>query len=101
MDWNQCRFYFGMTSMKLVSSENFFISKYQNYYCFHFVSILECNANNELCLRNGTEVLQQNFYRTDLMSVVFDVIGLLALGIFMHIVAFIGIRRYVRSAGYY
>lgn len=64
--------------------------------------ILDCpEANNGSCLRNGTEVLANISYNTESYDVFWDFIGLVALGALMHIVAFIGIRRYIHSAGYY
>lgn len=78
------------------------IEIYDKNECFNNRIYLECNdRSNETCLRNGIEVLEQKSYNTNLMGVARDFFGLIALGLFMHILAFIGIRRYVRSAGYY
>lgn len=54
-----------------------------------------------MCLKNGTEVLANISFNTDVGDVVWDFFGLLALGTGMHTLAFIGIRHFIRSAGYY
>lgn len=53
------------------------------------------------CQRNGTEVLLDKSYNTQLIDVLWDYLGLIVLAIIMHLLAFAGIRRIVRSIGYY
>lgn len=54
-----------------------------------------------LCLRNGTEVLMNISFNTRMNDVLWDFLGLIILGTVMHTMAFIGIRRFIQSAGYY
>lgn len=54
-----------------------------------------------MCIKNGTEVLQRLSYRTHSGDELYDYIGLITLGVIMHIFAFLGIRRNIRSVGYY
>lgn len=56
---------------------------------------------NNKCFRNGTEVLEAFAYGTTMSRVYFDYFGLVALGLIMHMIAFVGIRRFIRSTGYY
>lgn len=75
---------------------------YRETEIFRNFNCLDCSdVYNGSCLRNGTEVLANIYYNTEPYDVLWDFIGLIALGTLMHIVAFIGIRRYIHSAGYY
>lgn len=69
---------------------------------FESRDLLDCPAiYNGSCLRNGTEVLANISYNTEATDVIWDFVGLIVLGAAMHLLAFIGIRRYIHSAGYY
>lgn len=87
--------------MKLVSSKDI-----QDFSQFDRISIsivfLECSTRIEgLCLRNGTEVLTNISFNTNVNDVFWDFVGLIVLATGMHTAAFIGIRHFIQSAGYY
>lgn len=68
----------------------------------NYILYAECSEKfNGHCLKNGTEVLQKYSYNTNILDIVWDYFGLLMIGIVMHIFAFIGIRRIIRSVGYF
>lgn len=56
---------------------------------------------NNKCYHNGTEVLDALSYGTTITGVYIDYLGLVCLGLIMHTIAFVGIRRFIRSTGYY
>lgn len=69
---------------------------------FFFLFVAECPANlGSNCQRNGTEVLLDKSYNTQMIHVLWDYLGLIVLALIMHLLAFTGIRRIVRSIGYY
>ncbi|XP_055320622.1 protein brown-like isoform X2 [Sitodiplosis mosellana] len=94
------------------SLSDFPILKYSSlfYYAYEAISIFFWNDVSEigcserfegLCLRNGTEVLMNISFNTQTNDVFWDFLGLVMLGSVMHTMAFIGIRRFIQSAGYY
>lgn len=67
-----------------------------------FPPLADCpSVLNNNCFHNGTEVLDAFSYSTTISGVYFDYFGLVCLGLTMHIIAFLGIRRFIRSTGYY
>lgn len=61
-----------------------------------------CPLNYDgICLRNGTDVLQNYFYRTSTDTIWIDYFGLVALAIVMNFIGYIGVRRMVNKLGYY
>lgn len=62
----------------------------------------ECSSKySGQCLRNGTDVLKNLSYNTHYVDILWDYIGLIAIAVIMHLLAFTGIRRIIRSVGYY
>lgn len=53
------------------------------------------------CFRNGTEILETYSYNTRVSDIWKDFLGLLILAVVFHVLAYLGIRRLVRKAGYY
>lgn len=76
-------------------------------FLFHFLFVAssqntECSPKFEgKCFRNGTDVLRSMSYRTELIDVLYDYVGLVILGLIMHLLAYSFTRRNIRSVGYY
>lgn len=76
--------------------------------CQRIISSFYLNHNTECspkfkghCLKNGTEVLESFSYATSMSSLPWDYFGLFVLAVIMHVLAYFGIRRIIRSDGYY
>lgn len=61
-----------------------------------------CNENDNFhCLRNGTEVLDWAGYKLSRDYVYLDYLGMMTISLICHLVAYTGVRRYIRKAGFY
>lgn len=102
MRTKRCPYSFGITSMKSVCNDILLIIISTKSHISFSIYSTECSETfNGLCLRNGTDVLLSISLNTSLFDVTWDFVGLICLGIGMHILAFTGIRRFIHSAGYY
>ncbi|XP_055919755.1 protein brown [Eupeodes corollae] len=63
---------------------------------------IECSQNlNHPCVRTGIEVLQQNSFRSQNYTFLFDCSALVVLAGIFHLMAYCFIRKYVNRTGYY
>lgn len=70
---------------------------------FFFISQSECplESSGQQCTRNGIEVLETYSYNTNPSGFVYDFVGLIVLGLVMHVLAFIGVKKQITTVGYY